>query len=197
MFSSSDKHGFFLGAGPSSPFPTNSSNYINEFFPFLDDKALPSIFPDVGIGYHFSKTDLVTAISFRPMQQNRKAYGFDQTIKRKSIIIETYKFLTDYHGFAPYVGLGFSYENLKLIEFDNLIKRADITENKISAALVFGWDIRPSKKGDWWILRTNLRYTPFLNIEHQTKKLSLQHIEFNFIQFVFYPHRFKRSKTLN
>jgi hypothetical protein len=44
------------------------------------------------------------------------------------------------------------------------------------------------------ILRTNLRYFPILNFERQAKKLSLQHLEFNFIQFVLNPQRLKEIK---
>ncbi len=46
------------------------------------------------------------------------------------------------------------------------------------------------------MLRTNLRYAPFLDIEHNSKVLSLQHLEFNFIQLVIYPQRRKLSKKL-
>ena len=197
QFSKSNRDGLFLGGGPSSAFPIVSSSYIKELYPFLDDKSLPIIFPDFVVGYHFTKTDLVTAISFRSINQQRNAFGFKQTINRKSIILETYKFFGDYHGFVPYLGLGISYENLKLLEFDNDVNITKLTTNQVSPAVVFGWDIRPSEKGDWWILRTNFRYFPFLNIEKENKKLSLQHLEFNFIQFIFYPQRLKLTKESN
>ena len=71
----------------------------------------------------------------------------------------------------------------------------NITQNKITSAITFGWDIRPSKKGDWWLLRTTLRYSPNLNIEYLNKNLSLQHLEFNFIQLVVYPQRLSKYKN--
>ena len=195
LFSSSNNWGFFLAAGPSSSFPLISSSYITDLYPFLDDKSFPTIFPDIAMGYHFTKSDLITAISFRPITQKRSAFGFEQKISRKSINLEAYKFFGDYHGFVPYLGLGLSHENIKISESDNGTNTPISTINKLSPNIVFGWDIRPSVKGDWWILRTNLRYFPSLDVERQGKKLSWQHLEFNFIQFVFYPQRLKKIKT--
>lgn len=62
--------------------------------------------------------------------------------------------------------------------------------------LVFGWDIRPSEKGDWWLLRTNLRLPPQLAVQHDEQTWSLKHLEFNFIQFVLYPQRKKLANQL-
>ena len=63
------------------------------------------------------------------------------------------------------------------------------TNTSYSPNIVFGWDIRPSEFGDWWILRTNLRYFPQLKINKGANYLSLQHLEFNFIQLVIYPQK--------
>lgn len=184
------------GAGPSSAFPMASSNYVTENLPFLDDKSFPIIFPDIVVGYHFTKADLITALSFRPINQKRKAYGFEQVLSRKSVNVEAYKFAFDYHGFAPYFGLGLSYENIHLTEIDLGTQITDMRLHKWAPNLVFGWDIRSSVNGDWWVLRTNLRYYPFLKVDHQGKSLSLQHLEFNFIQFTFYPQRLKKVKSI-
>lgn len=194
LFSQSNKKGFFVGVGISSAFPTVSSNYITDNYPFLDDKSLPGIFPDITIGYHYTKNDIVTSLSYRPIRQERNAYGFKQQVKRNSLVAETYKFLGDYHGFAPYIGVGLGFENIEVNEVDNGFEITNYQENKISPAILLGWDIRPSEKGDWWVLRTNLRYSPFLNLDFDSKKLSLQHLEFNFIQFIFYPQRLKLTK---
>ena len=196
LFSKTNDSGLFFALGPSSAFPQLSSEYVTELYPFLDDKSFPTIFPDFSVGYHFTKADVITALSFRPMRQKRAAFGFVQEIERKSFNLETYKFLFDYHGFVPYVGIGLGFENISVTESDRGTTLPTSTYNKLSPNITFGWDIRPSVKGDWWILRTNLRYFPFLSIERQSKKLSLQHLEFNFIQFVFYPQRLKKIKTL-
>ena len=116
VLSASNKHGLFFGIGPSSAFPMVSSNYVKDLYPFLDDIAFPIIFPDLAIGYHFTKLDLISALSFRSINQNRKAFSFEQSINRNSLILETYKFIGDYHGFVPYIGLGLSFENLNLLK---------------------------------------------------------------------------------
>ena len=189
-FSASNQHGLFFAAGPSSSFPIGTSSYVQDLYPFLDDKSFPIIFPDIALGYHFTKPDIITAFSMRPINQKRSAYDFEQQLSRQSIILETYKYLADYHGFVPYVGLGMGYEKLEFTETNS----DPVKKNQLSPAVVFGWDIRPSVKGDWWILRTNLRYYPFLKLHVENKSLSLQHMEFNFIQFVMYPQRFKIAK---
>ena len=191
-FSASNQHGLFFAAGPSSSFPIGTSSYVQDLYPFLDDKSFPIIFPDIALGYHFTKPDIITAFSMRPINQKRSAYDYEHQLSRKSIILETYKFLADYHGFVPYVGIGMGYEKL---EFTGT-NRSPIRKNQLSPAVVFGWDIRPSVKGDWWILRTNLRYYPFLKLHIENKNLSLQHMEFNFIQFVMYPQRFSMAKNI-
>ncbi|WP_281612713.1 hypothetical protein [Flammeovirga sp. SubArs3] len=196
QFSASNKWGLFFGIGPSASFPIKSSNYVTDKYPFLDDKTFPVIYPDIAVGYHFTKLDFISALSFRPISQTRSAYGIEQKIKRHSINMETYKFIADYHGFVPYIGLGLSYEKLSFSEKDNGHETSSFNTNEFSPNLVFGWDIRPSVKGDGWVLRTNLRYYPFLELEHQGKKLSLQHLEFNFIQFVIYPQRLKQIKKI-
>jgi len=195
LFSDSNNWGLFFAAGPSSSFPLVSSSNITDIYPFLDDKSFPTIFPDIALGYHFTKLDLITALSFRPITQKRSAFGFEQKISRKSINFESYKFFGDYHGFVPYLGLGLSYEHIEISESDNGVEIPTSTIDTFSPNIVFGWDIRPSVKGDWWILRTNLRYFPILDVERQGKWLSLQHLEFNFIQFVFYPQRLKKIKN--
>ncbi len=190
-FSASNQHGLFFAAGPSSSFPIGTSSYVQDLYPFLDDKSFPIIFPDIALGYHFTKPDIITAFSMRPINQKRSAYDYEHQLSRQSIILETYKYLADYHGFVPYVGLGMGYEKLEFTETNS----DPVKKNQLSPAVVFGWDIRPSVKGDWWILRTNLRYYPFLKLHVENKSLSLQHMEFNFIQFVMYPQRFKIVKN--
>ena len=141
-FSASNQYGLFFAAGPSSSFPIGTSNYVRDLYPFLDDKSFPIIFPDVALGYHFTKADIITAFSMRPINQKRSAYDYEHQLSHKSIILETYKFLADYHGFVPYVGIGMGYEKL---EFTGT-NRSPIRKNQLSPAVVFGWDIRPSVK---------------------------------------------------
>ena len=189
--------GFFVGAGPSAAFPTRNSSYLTEFRPYLDQRAMPSIFPDFSVGYHFSKTDLNVALSYRFYGQSRSGFDVSHRLNRHSLLLEGYKFLGDYHGFVPFIGGGVSYESIRFQETEAEEQVADFTTQKFTPVLTVGWDIRPARKGDWWLLRTNLRYMPFLDIQHQGKALSLQHLEFNFIQFVIYPQRLAQRKTLD
>ncbi len=195
LFSSSNADGLFFGVGPSAAFPILDSEYISDLYPFLDQKSMPTTFPDISLGYHFTKPDVIISSAFRPITQIRTAQNFTQKINRTSVVAEVYKFLGDYHGFSPYVGGGIGFEKLRLREEDNEVEITDISQNKLTPLLTFGWDIRPARKGDFWLLRTNLRYSPTLDIKHNDKSLSLQHLEFNFIQFVFYPQRYKAFKT--
>ena len=56
--------------------------------------------------------------------------------------------------------------------------------------VTFGWDIRPDRL-QAMILRTNLRYTPNLNVAVTGgRDVALDQVEFNFIQFVIFPRRF-------
>ncbi len=188
--------GLFLGIGPSSSFPLQSSSYITELYSFLDDKSMPNTFPEITLGYHFSKQDFIISANFRPIRQTRNAFSFQQDIRRQSYGLEAYKFLFDYHGFAPFVGAGLLLENVQLTENDRGNTITDERHHLTSPSIVFGWDIRPNRRADTWLLRTNLRYSPLLEIEKDDKSISLQHLEFNFIQLVVYPQKILKYKAL-
>lgn len=191
ILSERNRFGFFAAVGPSAAFPTQKSEYLETYLAYLDQYSMPSVFPDVSVGYHFSKQDLIASLSFRPIRQIRRAYSFEQEVIRKAVSLEAYKFLGDYHGFAPFVGVGFGYEFLQLSEKDNGHSIASRNIEKWNPSLIFGWDIRPGKRADYFLLRTNLRYSPWLEIIHNSRAISLQYLEFNFIQLVVYPQRFK------
>jgi len=188
--------GWFFGIGPSAAFPVKTSTYITELYPFLDDKGMPNVFPEITTGYHFSKQDFIVSANFRPIRQERNSFSFDQKLIRNSFGLEAYKFLLDYHGFAPFIGAGIMYDNIILVETDYTTNLTDERFTFISPSLIFGWDIRPGKRADIWLLRTNLRYSPLLEINKSATKLSLQYLEFNFIQAVIYPQRIKKYKEL-
>ncbi len=192
-FATTNKHGLFLALGPSSAFPIKSSSYISNEAAYFDNKPMPNLFPDMALGYHFSKAETVLALSYRPMVQHRKAFGELLSVNRQSVLLEGYKFLLDYLGVAPYIGLGLSRGTLS--GNISLTPKPTIKNTEQWAtAIVFGWDIRPSVRGDWWLLRTNLRYFPKLQLNYGQNALSFQHLEFNFIQFVWYPQKMKWHK---
>jgi len=190
-FAEAPRFGWFLAIGPSSVFPLAKSDYFTEDRAFLDDLVMSNILPDLAAGFHFLPLDANLTLSYRPIVQERSGGGLTQTVRRNSLVLETYKYLGDYHGFAPYLGVGLGYERLRLTEEEGETMLADERENTIAPVLVFGWDIRPSRKGDAWLLRTNLRYTPSLKLTHRNRELNLQQLEFNFIQLVVFPARLR------
>ena len=191
-----NKRGLFLAAGPSSAFPVVGSVGAADAYPYLDDLSFPTIFPDVALGYHFTKADALVAVSRRRMVQRRSAFNRALDIDRQSTVLETYKFTGDYHGFVPYFGFGVGVERMDLEEREGDVVVSEGTYVDMPWYLVFGWDIRPSERGDWWVLRTNLRIPPMLELDHDDHTWSLQHLEFNFIQLVVYPQRWKRARDL-
>ncbi len=191
--SNSNKNGIYLGIGPSGVYPTRKSSYILNQHPYLNDKELPNLFPDFAFGYHFSKQDVIMGTAFRSMKQVREDGGRKLTVKRNSLALEIYKFIGDFHGFVPFIGGGINFENLNIDEHDKN-ESFTKTKNLFTPNITFGWDIRPAKSGDWWYLRTNLRYSPGLKFNIKNDFLSLQHLEFNFIQFVIYPQRLASIK---
>jgi hypothetical protein len=88
-----------------------------------------------------------------------------------------------------------TYERLSFLEVDGQQVLHDISDAKPGYGLVFGWDIRPNRLQSW-ILRTNLRWFPNLNLNvGEAGSVSFDNIEFNFIQLVIYPGRFFPRKS--
>jgi len=75
------------------------------------------------------------------------------------------------------------------------IKNISFSENLVTPGLVFGWDILPGKTEQWFVLRTNLRWFPFEKLDINNKSFSLNQIEYNVIQAVIYPSRYKNAKN--
>jgi hypothetical protein len=184
-----NKYGLFLALGPSSAFPTRSSAYLRENRPFLDDLAMPAIFPDISVGYHFTRQDFALALSYRPIRQIREAFQFTQYLRSQQLSFDAYKFLFDYHGFVPFVGGGIGYGFTQLTEEDFGARVLSLAHRAWYPSFLFGWDIRPGKKADTWLLRTNLRYAPTRELMVNGKPLSFQFLEFNFIQLVIFPQK--------
>ena len=184
-------NGFYIGSGPSSSFGVQTfSEFDAVNYPFLANKIrYPGFFLDNSLGYYFHKPDVNVGLSYRNMSEGYQALGVQHIANRESFMLEAYKFLGDYHGFVPFVGPTVSYEKL---DFSNRDLRVGGTwksynESKFAAGIIFGWDIRPTR-AEWWILRTNLRYTPVsMNVEG--KKVNFDHLEFNVIQFTMFPSR--------
>ena len=152
----------------------------------LPKQAPNTLFPDIGIGYYFYKPDMGARLSYRPMTLSNDGYGNSYTFQQHRILAEAFKFLFDYKGFAPFLGIGLGSDYGKLSLNTSGEETISQSEWLTSYAVVFGWDIRPSRV-DTWYLRTNLRYI-YQNSDSEIN-LAENHLEVNFIQFVLYPGR--------
>ncbi|HOY12696.1 MAG TPA: hypothetical protein PLY70_06125 [Saprospiraceae bacterium] len=180
---------FFLGVGPSSSYSLAKSTYNQLQFPFLKDKLLSKNYFDISLGYQFNKANLFAAVSYRNPKYETSGFGVIQNIEKKSLALELNKYLTDYSGFAPYVGLNLAFDNLKYkADVDGKINAFNFP-NRFEPGFTFGWDIVPGKTSEAIILRTNLRWFPFSDFDIDGKKFNFSQLEYNLIQVVFYPGR--------
>jgi len=185
---------FFIGIGPSLSFSLFKSEYNSKQFPYLQQKLTSTNYFDIAMGYHFNKANLFTAVSYRNPTFKTEGFGSKQTIKKTSVTLEINKFLTDYSGFAPYIGFNLAYDKLKYEENIGGVKRQLTFTNAIEPGITIGWDIVPGKTNEALILRTNLRWYPFSKFEIDGMRFNFSQLEYNLIQLVFYPERFKRKK---
>jgi outer membrane protein W len=185
---SNNLNAFYLGIGPSSTIQMSGSDYVNSKYPFLKQGEKAASMPDLVAGYYLHKADMNIGVSYRNMKSSMVGFDVKESFVRKSFMLEAYKFLGDYHGFVPFIGPTLAYENLSLTDTDRSNSQV-FTDKKIAVGIIFGWDIRLTRS-EWWILRTNLRYTPNLNLKAEGKKVMFDDMEFNFIQFTFFPGRF-------
>ena len=184
---------FFVGIGPSSSLSLRKSEYNKSTLPHLQNKYSSLGFLDVAIGYQFTKYNLFSALSFRNPKYETKGYGDTQTIRKTSLAFEVNKFLIDYSGFAPYIGLNVAYDRIRYKEeVDGIPKTRTFTS--IEPGLTIGWDIVPGKTDEYLILRTNLRWYPLSSFDIEGKSFDFSQLEYNLIQAVFYPGRLLRSK---
>jgi outer membrane protein W len=188
------KGDYFIGLGPSSSFMLSRSAYNESNFPYFNQKPISNTYFDVDVGYQFNKAGIVTALSFRNPKFTNEAFGTKQTINKNSIALEAYKFLTDYSGFTPYLGLNIAYDNFEYSEKNNS-DNFNKTFSQINPGITFGWDILPGKTEQWFVLRTNLRWYPFSKIDINGRDFSQNQLEYNVIQAVFYPSRYKNAKA--
>lgn len=186
---------FFLGLGPSTSYSLKKSTYNQTHFPYLKDKMTSKNYFDIVVGYQFNKWNLFTAISYRNPTFETEGYGTKQTIKKQSITLEMNKFLTDYTGFAPYIGLNVAYDQIKYSENENGTIKEAVFRNKIEPGLTFGWDIVPGKTSEALLLRTNLRWYPYSAFEIDQVTFNFSQLEYNLIQVVFYSGRLKKNKN--
>ncbi|MCU0627363.1 MAG: hypothetical protein MUF21_12895 [Gemmatimonadaceae bacterium] len=177
-----------LAVGLSSPILTGSTARNRELRPFLAERPRGRPNLDLGIGWHADGPDVQVNLALRRMQFATDAFGFDQRSDRTSLALEAFTFLGDWHGFAPFVGPVVSVERLRLRERDGGTPVTDVARDLVAPGVLVGWDIRPTRSQPW-VLRTNLRWFPTLDIPLSDRRHALGQLEFNFIQLVWYPRR--------
>jgi outer membrane protein W len=182
-------NGLTLAIGFSSAHFLKASTHLQQEASFADRFKRANVFPEFGVGYYFHKPDLQFNITYRATSGKIEAFGYKNKANRKSLGLEAYKFIADYHGFVPFIGLNINYEMLKVEEISLSGIPSNASFNGFKPGITFGWDIRPNRIQSWY-LRTNLRYTPNLNVKMSSgKDIALDNLEFNFIQLVVFPGR--------
>ncbi len=182
-------NGLSLGVGISSSFFTKKSSHLSEIAPYAGNHKTSDIFPEFGLGYYFHNNDMQINFAYRNISSEINAYNFNQKTNSKSLTLEAFKFIFDFHGFVPFAGISISKEWFNVIEKNQNLKNSS-SKNGIYPGFTFGWDIRPNRIQTWY-LRTNLRYFPMLNIEMNSgKNHPFDRLEFNFIQLIILPERF-------
>ncbi len=180
---------WYLGIGPSGTFEISKSEYVKDKYPFLRQESPGTFIPDVTAGRYFHRLDINVGVSYRRLRYESSGYDVKLNYNRRSIMIETYKFLGDFHGFVPFVGPTLAYEDLTFTDTDGKSVKT-FTSKKAALGVIFGWDIRMSRS-ETWLLRTNLRYTPNLHLQAEGKKVMFDQMEFNFIQLIWFAGRSK------
>ena len=184
---------FSFAIGASTSFMA-LNDYNAENYPFLDNMKLSNSHLDLGIGYYHEGWDAHANLTFRNIPFGLNGFNFQQKYLRRTVGVELYKFLFDYHGFVPYLGVIPSYETHTFQNLEDEQELLNHSESKWTAGLIFGWDIRQDER-QWYILRTNLRYYP-INLSIDDIDYRFNQFEFNFIQFVYYPTRHKWIKRV-
>ena len=187
---------FYIGIGPSTSFFTQKSDYNANVNPFFHSPTNSDVYLDIGLGYYYEPLEAFAGIAYRNIKSESKVYSNEQNISRASLTFEFNKFLFDYHGFVPYLGIGISNEQLKYSESVRGSTHISTEANEWKPIFVFGWDILPTRL-EYMTLRTNIRYTPKLTIELNDYLIPYSQLEFNIIQFVFYPQRFLNLRKNN
>lgn len=177
-----------IALGVSSPILTGSSAFNRAERPWLARRAPGAPMLDLGLGWYHDGLDAHVNLAWRQARFDTEAFGFAQRSTRRSLAVEAFKFLGDYHGFVPFVGPVVGLERLAVRETDAGVRVTDVTRRLVAPGVTFGWDIRPTRAQSW-LLRTNLRWFPSLRVPLEGGTQSLDQLEFNFIQLVWYPGR--------
>ena len=126
---------WYVSIGPSSAYYLKNSNYTISK-PYLNKHMITNSFIEYNLGYHFQKTNANINLSFRNSNSTLTAFGTTQTYSRKSISLEALKYLFMFKGFLPFVGANLSYDQLGILDKDNLGTNLDLKAKLISHGLI-------------------------------------------------------------
>lgn len=179
---------FSLGFAPNGSYFLKSPSFSGDLRSLPKHKG--SFNFEYSLGYLLHKQKLHLALTYRTYSSNSLSYELEHVVRRQALSLEGFKFLANYHGFVPFVGVSLSAERWATGLFENDVQQGETSRSRIfSPGIIFGWDIQPSSV-DTWVLRTNLRYYPNQKVNDiQGTSSWVNQFEFNFIQFVFYPNR--------
>jgi hypothetical protein len=169
---------WYWGVGPSAGLQMSESSFLRENFPHLNRDFIGGFMPDITFGRFFSKQDINVGISYRTLGSTLRGFDDKITVRRHSFMVESYKNLFNWLGFVPFAGVTASIENLQVN-----VNGQQYSDTKPAVGFIFGWDIRVTKTGTN-LLRTNLRWSPNLNLPIENEEMMFDHLEFNFIQWV-------------
>lgn len=183
---------FNLAAGPSARIAAPRSSYIDERRPYLRDRLRDAGFVQSSIGYYDFAHDAEVRIAFRTFGSRADAFGVDLKTRHTSVFAEGLKFFdAGYHGFVPFVGAGVGASRLTAQETVSAITGGS-HRWAVVPSIVTGWDIRPDP-GSPVVLRTNIRWVPRARLAMPSgHALDLGGVEYDFIQVVIFPKRFRR-----
>lgn len=182
-----------IGVAPSAAYFLRSPAFSGDWQSLPKHKA--SFNWDIGLGYLHHKANLHVGVSYRSYASNVVSYGLEHVVRRQSTALEIMQFVWNYNGFVPFVGVSLSAERWATGAFIDDVQQGETVRSRMfSPGIIIGWDIVPSPL-ETWVLRTNLRYYPGQQIQDvQGRSSRVDQFEFNFIQFVFYPNRWRQVR---
>lgn len=164
------------------------SEFISNGKLYLGNQRSYRLFAETGLGYYFHNPDIQLNAAWRSMKAVSIAGNESFITQRKSLVLEVYKFMTDYHGFAMFAGPAVSVEKLSAAYITEYRQTLTAADRFISPGLTVGWDIRPDRLQAFY-LRTALRWFPGLLLNKNGFRERLDTLEINFIQLIVFPDR--------
>lgn len=197
LLSEGKLNSFSLGVAPNGSWFLQSPDFADNLVSLPRHKG--SFNWEFAAGYLFHRANIHAGLTYRTYNARSVSYQLEHIVSRKALSLEVFRFLLDYNGFVPFVGLSLSAERWAAGLFENDVQQGDTQRSRIlSPGIIFGWDILASPL-ETWVLRTNLRYYPFQEINDINDTRSrVDQFEFNFIQVVIYPNRLvniRRAKS--